>query len=77
MIKSNLAAWTPYVPNPPYISINLVESIEPIVEITVRGNEKKDGNLGDVVTVKMLPKEYITLVDELSRNLELLRNGKG
>jgi len=75
-IKSNLAVWAPAVENPPYISFNYVESIEGAVEIAVRGHEKKDGTLGDVVIFSLTPAEFRELISDVAKNLQAIRKRK-
>jgi hypothetical protein len=76
MIKSNLAAWTPAEPFPPYISVNYVESVEGAVEITVRERSKEKGILGDTVRVSLTEKEFIDLITELEKNVLAIRKRK-
>jgi len=61
-VKTNLLAWTPPIDKPPYLSINRVASIEPIIEVSVRGESKKDGDLGDTVTIKIPEQEFVELI---------------
>ena len=68
MVKSNLAAWTPDVINPPFLSINYLHGINPSVEIIIRGGEKKDGSLGDSVSVKLTKDEFIKLMRDIEEN---------
>ena len=75
-IKSNLAAWTPAENNPPYISINYVESIEGAVEITVREREKEKGILGRAVMVSLTAHEFSDLIHEIEKNVLAIRKRK-
>jgi len=64
-VKTNLLAWTPPIDKPPYLSINRVASIEPMVEISVRGFAKQDGSLGDTVSIKIPEQEFVDLIKEM------------
>ena len=74
MVKSNLAAWTPDEKNPPFISINYVDS-NGTVEITVR--ERGDGNsLGHYVRVVLTQDEFSGLIGELFNSMIAMHGDK-
>jgi len=75
MVKTNLAAWTPVEKNPPYVSINYVDS-NGTVEITVREREKKDGSLGSVASVKLTQDEFNALIVEVNSTVDGINERK-
>jgi hypothetical protein len=63
MVKTNMAAWTPAENNPPYISINYVDS-NGTVEIIIRERSKKTGETGEVVSVVLTQEEFSQLISD-------------
>jgi hypothetical protein len=66
MVKTNLAAWTPAEKNPPYVSINYVDS-NGTVELTVRERTLTKDRLGDCVSVKLTQDEFQDILNQLKR----------
>jgi hypothetical protein len=67
MVKSNLAAWTPDENNPPYVSINYVDS-RGTIEITIRERSKGD-SLGKEACVELTKDEFSELIGDLFGSL--------
>ena len=61
-----LAAWTPKVKNPPYLSINAIENT---VVITVRSEEKANGSLGNDASVTMSEPMFRKLLSSIETAL--------
>ncbi len=51
--------------NPPYLSINRVASVEPMIEVSVRGFAKPDGSLGDTVSIKIPEPDFVALIKNM------------
>jgi hypothetical protein len=68
MVKSNLAAWTPAENNPPYISINYIDS-NGTVELTVRERTIGKDLLGCCASVKLTQEEFQDILNQLKKNI--------
>lgn len=69
MVKTNLAAWTPAEKNPPYISINYVDS-KGTVEISVRGRSiNKELPYGKDASVVLTQDDFQDILNQLKKNI--------
>ena len=69
MVKSNLATWTPAENNPPYISINYIDS-NGTVEISVRSRQINNELRGNQASVILTQDEFQDILNQLKRNIK-------
>jgi hypothetical protein len=70
MVISNLAAWTPGEPNPPYLSINHCQNKNVTISIRERGNDA----LGNTASVVLTEDEFQDVLNQLKRNINRKNN---
>jgi hypothetical protein len=74
MSRENLAAFTPAVDLPPYVSINWEgTAIGNTVEITVRSVAKSVDEQGDTATIKMGEKEFAQLWSDVKSHFQAIQ----